>query len=272
MPKAGRYHEGVPCWVALTVPDVQRAQRFYRELFGWEFVPTGPAEWVATLYGAQVAGVAAAPEGRPAGWTTYLAVADAAHTAALVRVSGGRLAREPYEVPDLGRAALAVDPLGVTFGLWQGAAVAGAGLVNEPGTFTWNEHLSADPDAARTFYRQVFGYTYDRPDGGYTVFRADGFPAGGIGPGGPGPNSPEPGPGPGPGPGPDSTDRPATDWLTQFATADADRAAAHVRTLGGTVLTGPDPTPFGRSALVRDDSGAAFALIAVPPDESAEAA
>ncbi|MQS15433.1 VOC family protein [Streptomyces kaniharaensis] len=249
MPKAGRYHEGVPCWVALAVPDVDRAERFYGALLGWEFVATGPAEAIATLHGAQVAVIG--PPSTPAAWITYLATPDVGHTATAVRAAGGRLLREPYEVPDQGRAALAADPLGAVFGLWQGGPVPGAGLVNEPGTFTWNEHLSPSPDSVRTFYRQVFGYTYDQPRDGYTVFRSDGLPAGGIGP------ADAHGPGA---------------WLTSFATADADRATTHLRTLGGTVLTGPEPTPFGRAALVRDDSGAVFSLIAVPPDESAEAA
>ncbi|MGW2252868.1 VOC family protein [Kitasatospora sp. NPDC001660] len=248
MPKAGRYREGVPCWVALAVPDVERARRFYGGLFGWDFVATGPAEAVATLYGAQVAAVG--PPSEPPAWLTCLATPDVRRSTAAIRAAGGRLVREPYDVPDQGRAALAADPLGAVFGLWQGGPVPGAGLVNEPGTFTWNEHLSPDPDAARAFYRQVFGFTYDRPRDGYSVFRAQGLPAGGIGP----------------------AEATGAVWRTTFATDDADRAAARLRTLGGTVLTGPEPTPFGRSMLVRDDSGAVFTLIAVPPDESAEAA
>ncbi|MFF0413753.1 VOC family protein [Kitasatospora sp. NPDC004745] len=267
MPKAGRYHEGVPCWVVLTTPDLPRAQRFYGALFDWGFVPTGPAEAVATRYGAQVAAIAATtaagtPEGArepgaaaasgapDAAWTTYLACADLPHTAALVRAAGGRIVREPYEVPDQGHAALAVDPLGAVFGLWRAGAIDGAGLVDEPGAFAWNEHRSPAPDTARDFYRRVFGYGYDRPAAGSTVFRVDGRPAGGIGPAGTG----------------------APAWLTHFATADADRAAALVRALGGTVLTGPGPTPSGRAALVRDDAGALFTLIGVPPGESAAAA
>lgn len=250
MPKAGRYHEGVPCWSVLTTPDLPRARRFYGALFGWEFVPTGTAEAVATLRGAQVAALDAAP--RPAAWTTCLACRDLARTAAAVRAAGGRITREPYEVPDQGWAALAVDPLGVTFGLWQGDAVDGAGLVDEPGALTWNEHRSPAPDAARAFYRLVLGYGYDRPEAGHTLARVAGLPACGIGPTDP----------PGGAPG----------WVTHFGTADTDRATTAVRALGGTVRRGPGPTPFGRSALVRDDAGAEFVLITVPPGPSAAAA
>ncbi|WBP85612.1 VOC family protein [Kitasatospora cathayae] len=263
MPKAVKYHEGVPCWIVLTTPDLARAERFYGALFGWEFVPTGPAEAVATRYGAQVAAITSGPPGaaitaaqqttpQPAAWTTCLASRDLNRTAAAVRAAGGRIVREPYQVPDQGRAALAVDPLGAPFGLWQGGDVDGAGLVNEPGTLTWNEHLSPDPDAARAFYRQVFEYGYDRPRAGHTLARVAGLPACSIGPADP----------PGATPG----------WRTHFGTADTDRATADLRALGGTVRTGPGPTPFGRVALVRDDAGAEFVLVAVPPEESAEAA
>ncbi|MFJ9776036.1 VOC family protein [Kitasatospora sp. NPDC101157] len=259
MPKAGRYHEGVPCWIVLTTPDLPRAERFYGALFGWEFVPTGPAEAVATRYGAQVAAITSAPRApvsasasRSAAWTTCLAARDLSRTAAAVRAAGGRILREPYEVPDQGRTALAVDPLGAPFGLWQGGGVDGAALVNEPGTLTWNEHLSPDPDAARAFYHRAFGYGYDRPRAGHTLARAAGQPACGIGPADP----------PGTAPG----------WRVHFGTADTDRATAALRSLGGTVRTGPGPTPFGRAALVRDDAGAEFVLVAVPPGEEAEAA
>ncbi|MBD0673271.1 VOC family protein, partial [Streptomyces sp. CBMA156] len=175
MPKPGTYHAGVPCWVVLTTPDPARAQRFYGALFDWEFVPTGPAETVATRYGVQVAAVEPSdPSAPPAVWTTFLACPDPPRTVAAVRAAGGRALREPYEVPELGRAALAVDPLGARFGLWQAGTVDGAGLVDEPGALAWNEHLSPDPEAARAFYRTVFGYTYDRPRAGHALARVAG--------------------------------------------------------------------------------------------------
>ncbi|MFJ6619467.1 VOC family protein [Kitasatospora sp. NPDC091335] len=264
MPKPGTYHVGVPCWVVLTTPDPARAQRFYGALFDWEFVPTGPAGTVATRYGVQVAAVEPARPVEPSGpsavsarsgpsavWTTFLACPDPPRTVATVRAAGGRSLREPYEVPELGRAALAVDPLGARFGLWQAGTVDGAGLVDEPGALAWNEHLSPDPGAARAFYRRVFGYTYDRPRAGHALARVAGLPACSIGPGGPGDGA---------------------RWLAHFATEDTDRTAARLRALGGRVLGGPVPTPFGRTALVRDDAGAEFVLVAVPARGSAAAA
>ncbi|MFF4384832.1 VOC family protein [Kitasatospora sp. NPDC001547] len=254
MPKPGVYHAGVPCWVVLTTPDTARAQAFYGALFDWEFVPTGPAEAVATRYGAQVAGVVRArPTDPPAAWTTFLACPDPARTLTAVRAAGGRLAREPYEVPEQGRAALAVDPLGARFGLWQAGTIDGAGLVDEPGVLAWNEHLSPDPDAARAFYHRVFGYGYDRPRAGHALARVAGLPACSIGPADPATGT-------------------GARWLVHFATEDTDRTADRLRALGGTVVTGPAPAPFGRTALVRDDAGAEFVLVAVPARDAAAAA
>ncbi|MFE4972205.1 VOC family protein [Kitasatospora sp. NPDC056651] len=252
MPKPGVYRAGVPCWVVLTTPDPARARAFYGALFDWEFVPTGPGEAVATRYGAQVAAVERALAAEPpAGWTTFLTCPDPLRTATAVRAAGGRPVRGPYEVPDQGRAALAVDPLGARFGLWQAGTIDGAGLVDEPGALAWNEHLSPDPDAARAFYRLLFGYGYDRPRAGHTLARVAGLPACSIGPCRPGAGA---------------------RWLAHFATEDTDRAAARLRGLGGTVLSGPAPAPFGRTALVRDDCGAEFVLVAVPTRDRAAAA
>ncbi|WP_316525391.1 VOC family protein [Kitasatospora brasiliensis] len=254
MPKPGNYRAGIPCWVVLSTPDTARAQAFYGALFDWKFVPTGPTEAVATRYGAQVAALERARPADPtAAWTTFLACPDPLRTTAAVRAGGGRPVRGPYEVPEQGRAVLAVDPLGARFGLWQAGTIDGAGLVDEPGALAWNEHLSPDPDAARAFYRRVFGYTYDRPRAGHTLARVAGHPACSIGPATPGTGA-------------------AARWLAHFATEDTDRTTERLRTLGGAVLAGPAPAPFGRTALVRDDAGAEFALVAVPARGSAAAA
>ncbi|MEV6978228.1 VOC family protein [Kitasatospora sp. NPDC093806] len=247
MPKAGRYHEGVPCWVELGALNLGRARRFYGGLFEWEFVEL-PGWTVATLRGAQVAGLTARPPGAEQSWTTYLAVADVARAAEAVRAAGGRILREPYEVPDQGWAAIAADPVGAVFGLRQGLLWQGAGLVDEPAAFSWSEQHSPDPDTARAFYRRVFGYAYGREVDGATVFRVDGLPAGGIG------------------------RRPVPGWAVQFGAADTDLATERVRELGGTVLSDPEPTPFGRRAVVRDDGGAVFTLIGAPSAEQTLAA
>ena len=38
------FAEGEPCWVDVSLPDVEAGKRFYGELFGWTFGRTGRGE------------------------------------------------------------------------------------------------------------------------------------------------------------------------------------------------------------------------------------
>ena len=86
---------------------------------------------------------------------------------------------------DLGRMAVFVDPTGAVFGVWQPKAFAGADLVNEPVSLTWNEVHTRDPDTDKAFYGSVFGWTAGKPgfEGApdtYTVWQLDGKNVGGM--------------------------------------------------------------------------------------------
>ena len=81
----------------------------------------------------------------------------------------------PMDVVDWGRMAFLKDPGGAAIGLWQAGKHTGAGLVNEPGAFIWDEVLAPDTQAVVAFYGSVFGWTTEPmpiPGGGsYTMFK-----------------------------------------------------------------------------------------------------
>ncbi|GAA2228667.1 MULTISPECIES: VOC family protein [Kitasatospora] len=253
MSRITTYREGVPCWTDLTTPDVTAGKQYYGELFGWKYEDTGEAGGgyqLATLHGLRVAGIGPRQPGdqAPPRWTAYLAADDVDQVATRIREAGGTVLMEPTDVTDQGRMAMAADPAGAAFGLWQGKSHGGSGLANEPGTFTWNENLSTDPATARSFYQQVFGYEYEAmPDMDYTVAKVAGNPVGGIG------EQPSGVPAGAP-----------SFWNTYFSVADTDRCCSRVVELGGRVEVEPFDTPYGRVAVVRDDLGAAFCLISQP--------
>ncbi|MGK4584791.1 VOC family protein [Kitasatospora sp. HPMI-4] len=253
MSRITTYREGVPCWADLTTPDVTASKDFYGELFGWTYQDTGEeggGYQLATRHGIRVAGIAPGQPGQETGaaWLTYLAADDVDQVTARIREAGGTVRLEPTDVTDQGRMAIAVDPAGAPFGLWQGRSHGGSGLANEPGAFTWNENLSTDPATARAFYRQVFGYEYEPlPDLDYSVIKVAGHPAGGIG--AQPPAIPEGTP---------------SFWNTYFAAADTDQSCARIIELGGRILVEPVGTPYGRMAVGRDNVGASFCLIAAP--------
>lgn len=225
---------GTPVWIELTVPDLERTQRFYRAVFGWEF------NGGDCLYrGLPVAGLT---QGDHAGWTVYLATDDCDGTAKAIAAAGGTVVEQPHEREDRGRAALAVDPTGARFGLWQGRSLPGCRLVNEAATLMRNDLVTPEPGRAREFYRTVFGFTLDGNDDlpgiDFTFLRRpDGHEIGGI--------TGEP--------------QATSAWGTLFLTDDADSAAARGVEAGGETVSAVD-TPYGRMVTVRDPFGTEFAV------------
>jgi uncharacterized protein len=233
---------------------MERTNAFYGGLFGWEAQDLGADAGGYTMYtldGKNVAAGSPPPPGAqdvPPHWTTYLASDDADATAARVREAGGTVLMDPFDVFDSGRMTIAVDPTGASFGVWQAGAHIGAQLANEPGTLIWNECHSPSPEAAARFYETVFGYGIEEGDvGGEEPYRAltvDGRSVAGL----------------------QSTrgDEPPN-WLTVFACAQCDDAAARVRDLGGNVLVEPFDIPtVGRFSVVVDPVGAVFGVLSPP--------
>ena len=241
--------EGTPCWVELGVDDIDKAVAFYRALFGWEVERDGTAAggYVnCTVGGRKVAGIGSKlDDDRPAVWTTYLAAGDVDEVAGKITAAGGRVLAGPFDVMDLGRMTVALDPTGAAFGVWRARAHIGVELANEPSALVWNEQLSGDLDAAKRFYRAVFGYTYDDiENGSYAMLKVAGRVAGGLG-------------------ALDSDAPPSTPphWRTYFEVPVTDAACVKVAELGGQVVAPPTDTPYGRLARVTDDQGAHFYVI-----------
>ncbi|MEU6092080.1 VOC family protein [Streptomyces sp. NPDC047085] len=246
---------GTPCWATLMVHGLADTKDFYQELFGWEFGP-GPQElgpYVrALLDGREVAGIGQLPPDLrlPVAWTPYLASDDVDQTADQVRLCGGTVAVGPLDEPDAGRMAIASDPSGAVFGIWQGAAHPGAALSGVPGTPAWNELLTYETVSVAKFYEAVFGYEEEpevSADFDYVTLRVEGRPVAGLH--GVGHALPR--------------DR-GSHWLTYFQVADADDTVRQVVELGGRTLKPARDTAHGRIALVSDLEGAPFSVVENP--------
>jgi predicted enzyme related to lactoylglutathione lyase len=248
------YTPGTPCWVELGTPDVEAAQAFYGELFGWE-IPELPNSAELGGYrrakkgGKDVAGVAPLmQEGQPPAWSTYVSVADAAATLAAVGEAGGQVIVEPMDVVGLGTMGVFSDPTGAVCGVWQPGTFSGAELVNEYASFGWNELGTRDTGAAKEFYGAVFGWSFDEQDmgemGTYTTWKVGEamvggmFDIAGVVP-----------------------DEVPAHWLVYFMVEDLDTALEKVTGGGGDVRNGPIEIPIGRFAVVADQFGAVFAVM-----------
>jgi predicted enzyme related to lactoylglutathione lyase len=164
------YPPGTFSWVDLATTDVDGARDFYTVLFGW----VGDAEAggsMLRLDGALVAAIFPLSDdsraaGTPASWTSYVAVDDVDASAARAVELGGGVAREPFDIMDVGRVALVEDPQGALVALWQAGTHFGAERVNDVGCLCMNELVTSDLDTARAFYEMLFGWTTGLVDTG----------------------------------------------------------------------------------------------------------
>jgi predicted enzyme related to lactoylglutathione lyase len=245
------YEHGVPSWVDLGTPDPAKARAFYSALFGWT-VQEGPPEAggyaIAEIGGKPVAGIGPQQNPGPPVWSTYVNVDDADAVVGKVAGAGGMVLLPPMDVMDVGRMAFLADPTGAAIGVWQPKLHKGAGLVNEPGTLTWNELVTTDTAAAKAFYAKVFGWgevTHGEGAGAYTEFQVAGRSIAGM------------------------MEKPAEMpaevppyWGVYFAVSDTDASAEKVGELGGTVMMPPRDIEPGRFAMAVDPTGAMFSIIA----------
>jgi hypothetical protein len=254
-----RYDNGVPSWVDLGTGDLGRAKDFYGVLFGWE-TPEGPPEAggysVCLLRGKSVAGLG--PNMNPAApphWSTYVNVDSADATVEKVTAAGGMVFMPPMDVMEAGRLAVAADPSGAAFGLWQPGQHLGAQLVNEPGTYCWSELVTPDVEGAKAFYGAVFGWGSDTQgaDSGmaYTEWKLGGKSIGGMM--APPPGMPEGAP---------------PFWGVYFAVSDTDATVARVQELGGSLFMPAMDIEPGRFAVVADPEGVMFNVIALSPERA----
>jgi len=245
---------GTPCWIDVMTSDVESARNFYGDLFGWQFEIGGEETGyysTALVDGRRAAGIFQMQVDHPPVWTTYLATDDADATATSVTEHGGTIAQPTMDVMDLGRMTIVQDPTGGTFGTWQAGTHFGTQIFNEVNTLTWNEFMTRDYDAAKTFFADVFGYTYtELGDGGfrYSTVEVDGTTVGGLG------LLPEFVPAEVP-----------SHWRVYFQVDDADESVARAVSIGAEVASPAQDMPYGRHADLMDPQGARFSVIKPAP-------
>jgi uncharacterized protein len=224
--------------------DPKRAREFYSQLFGWETEVWKPGEMDYPMIksGGQIhGGFGPAEGGAAAYWLGHVVVDDVDETTSRAEGAAGRLLFGPSDLPDVGRFAIVADPQGAVFSLYS---PAGEQPPSE-GVFVWDELLTSDIGAAKSFYGEILGWTARDTDMGemtYTIFRR----AGDVDAGGgmtmpPGMEAPL--------------------WLTYIATDNVDESAEKAKGLGAAIQTQPTDIPdIGRFAVIKDPTGAAVGI------------
>jgi len=242
-------------WYEWMGTDLQGAIAFYRHVVGWNIGATDMAGFpyhVAAVGGYGVGGLFPTPpeaKGTPPCWTGYVWVENVDAAAEKLKSAGGKVLREPMDIPNIGRMAIVADAQGAPFALFRekGGNPPPAPPPDTAGLVGWRELHAADGETALKFYVSQFGWKEERqfdmgPMGVYRIFDVGGQQGGVMSktPQGPGPC-----------------------WLYYFNVEAADAAAARVADKGGKVLNGPHEVPGGMWAMqCADREGAMFGLVA----------
>lgn len=244
------YPPGTFSWAELATSDADAAKAFYGELFGWTYDDNPVGDGQVYTMAQRDGGTAAAlfQSDQPPHWNCYVTVASADDSAAKAQEHGATVVAEPFDVLEVGRMAVFMDPQGAGLAVWEPRTTIGATIVNAPGALAWNDLMTPDVEGSATFYGAVFGWTTEEMPGagGYRVIRNGERSNGGMMP------APEGAP-------------PA--WLPYFGHEDVDGLLETVPALGGHVINGPVQVPAGRFAAFADPQGAVFSALTAEYDD-----
>lgn len=246
---------GTFCWPELGTLDQNAAKTFYSSLFGWAIRDTdmgnGEIYTVFTLNGADVAALYTMREEErkmaPPHWNSYVAVESADQAAAKAKELGATVLMEPFDVMDIGRMAILMDPTGAVFQVWEAKTHIGVGVLDEPSSLCWTELMTTDAAKAKAFYTGLLPWKTEAmpmPQGEYTLWKRGDVSAGGMME-----ITPQMGPIP-------------PHWMPYFAVVDCDATVAKALKLGGsTIVPAQDIPEVGRFAVLKDGQGAVFSIL-----------
>ena len=261
-PSNDRQH-GRVIWHELLTHTPEASQRFYAELFGWEFENPGAGYGVGgrggytlirhngQLIGGMIDTNVLNNRTDISQWIMVLSVADVDRVARRARDEGGRVLSPPTDLERRGRLAVVEDAEGAILALLQTRAGDPPERTPEHGDFLWNELWSRDLDGAAGFYAALADFDVEvastGPDADYRVLKVGDTPRAGI------------------------LATPVDDvqpvWLNYLRVEDPQAVVAKVDGLGGQVLVDVrDREVGGQAAIIAGPSGAGIALQTWPLD------
>jgi predicted enzyme related to lactoylglutathione lyase len=246
---------GRPVWYELMTTDTAAAEKFYKNVVGWNSAPFDGSPTPYTVFKrsgeVQVAGLMKRPEGMnmPPFWSMYVAVPKLEEAVAHIKRLGGSELSGLIEVPTVGRMQMMKDPQGAAFYIIQPAPrEERPETAPEVGEGSWHELMTTDAEAAMKFYTEVFGWQPSEvmdmgPMGKYYMFNR---PIGMIG--GMMNKAPE-------------MAQVPPYWGIYFRVSDINAAVERIKANGGQILNGPMEVPGGDWIVnATDPQGALFSL------------
>lgn len=119
---------GVFHWNELMTDDAEGMRKFYSDTLGWTFDDMPMPDGTYTICmsdGQPVGGIfPGSADGMPKGWFAYIAVDDIDARLEKAKASGAQVAKDPFDVPGVGRIAIVIQPDGSPVG-WMTPAREG---------------------------------------------------------------------------------------------------------------------------------------------------
>jgi uncharacterized protein len=256
------YPHGKFCWAELCANDLGQAKSFYCELFQWTTQENviddkGNVYIMLQVDGKDIGAMyknCAEQTGLPeqSAWLSYIAVDDVEASIAKIRAADGEVFMGPHDVFTAGRMALARDPQGAHFAIWQGLDHKGAQVQNRNNTICWNELATSSVTGAQKFYSNAFNWDVrpsQNPDMQYHELFIEDQGIGGM---------------------LEMTEEwgeVPPHWMVYFQVADCDASVEKAKSLGAEVCVPPtDIEHVGRFSVVSDPQGAVFSMIKLNDD------
>jgi predicted enzyme related to lactoylglutathione lyase len=250
----GHANNGHFVWHEYLAKDPKAAIAFYTEVIGWKTQPFDDTGHYIMWVGGQgpLGGVMQLPEeasrmGAPPHWLGHVHVENVDATASLVKKRGGKVYKEPSDIPTVGRFAIVADPQGAAISIFTPSSTMTLHDPSKAGEICWNELVTSDSAAAVKFYGELFGWKIMQemdmgPMGTYRVFGNGEKSFGGIMTA------------------PKGAAMPPM-WVYYVETSDLDASIGRATQKGAKVINGPMDVPGGgRIAQLIDPQGGGFAL------------
>ncbi len=151
-------------WHDLFTSDRECSMAFYQHVANWTYEVEratdfawggGGKDFVLALSGNEAgAGFAETPAEQENGWIAYIEVPDVDVAAKRVATLGGKIVREPFEVPGVGRNALVRDPLGALVGI----SLSRHSFPVPRRQFGPDVYVGNGTDFPLAFYAELFGW------------------------------------------------------------------------------------------------------------------
>lgn len=244
-------------WHDLFTDNVDEAQRFYGDVFGWHFQTFGTGKDSYTLIshqGKRIGGIVRLTEAQAAQnenqWISYISVSNVAQVASYVNNNAGEVLLSPRRFEHQGDLAIFSDPEGAAFGVLMSASGDPADAKSEVGEWAWADLLAKNPQQQILFYQGIANYdaqedTRDPQANDYFLYLDKLARAGVVSI-----------------PASEAATSVQPNWLPYLRVANVNKTVTKVTQLGGSVIFKPNTQVFNsKLAIIADPGGAAVGIV-----------